>query len=228
MKKGKTIYLSDFRYYPEDEKELEIREILYKMRSFRALYIISFSFWASWGIAAAIMLLMLDIVTTKECIMGITVIIASFLIPLTVIVIVKRMIKNKDDVEKVMENAHIYLSDVGEDFLEQLQTDLYKGLSLMRKRNLVISDNYIIGSIGEMGFNPVVFPKDQIREIAYKVYESMFWASGFHWAFVQEFYFRLKNGNEIMIYVKDQDYPDLALKALENCGIKMIDLMQVG
>lgn len=38
MKKEKTIDMSQYRYYPEDKRKLELNEIIWKMRDFRPLF----------------------------------------------------------------------------------------------------------------------------------------------------------------------------------------------
>lgn len=226
MKKGKTIDISQYRYYPEDKQKLELDEIIFKMKDFRVLCIISIPVWVLWGIitSAILAVYLTEGAATTEWIVGIIIIFALFLMLWGIIFFIRYNAKNRSERNRIIKNANTYLSGVGEDFLEQVQADLYKGLPFMKKHNLVISDNYIIGSIKELGLDPIVIPKEQIREIAYKIYTHMFYIKGLHRGLKQEFYFRLKNGKEIKVHVNDKFYPELALSALQACGIKMIDI----
>lgn len=226
MKKGKAIDISQYRYYPKDKEKLELDEIIFEMRDFRVLYIISIPIWALWGIitGAILAVYLTEGATATEWVVGIIIIFILFLIFGSIIPFIRYRAKNKSEKNRIIDNANTYLSDVGEDFLEQVQADLYKGLPFMKKHNLVISERYIIGSIKELGLDPIVIPKEQIQEIAYAIYEQMFYIRGLYWELRQEFFFRLKNGKEIKVHVNDPFNSELALRALQGCGIKMIDI----
>ena len=123
--------------------------------------------------------------------------------------------------KRILKNAYKYLSNVGDDFLEQLQTDLNKGLPFRKKHNLVISERYVIGCITWGGLNPIAIPKEQIREIAYAAYELV---SIKRIIPVQEVFFRLENGKEISMPVSDYGNIGLTLRALKDCGAPIIDI----
>lgn len=218
-KKGKKIIdMSQYRYYPEDKRSLELNEILFNMRDFRLLYIFSIPIWAVWGSITFGILAVYFMEGATAIIIFIL-----FMIPLGIIILIRYRAKNKDKKNRIIENANTYLSNVGEDFLEQLQADLNKGLPFMKKNNLVISERYIIGSITDLVFNPIAIPKEQIREIAYVYYELV--SIRYHFV-VQEVYFRLKNEKEIRMPVGDRCNLDLTLRALEACGVPIIDITQ--
>ncbi len=237
MKKDNTIDMSRYRYCPEDKRKLELDAIFFEMKDFRAWYIISIPVWALWGIitAAVLAVYLTEGATAAEWAVGLAIIFGLFLILLGSIPFIKYMAKrpNRYLKERLLANANTYLanpylSDIGEDYLEQIQADLSKGLRFLKKHNLVISEQYIFGSVKEQGLDPVAIPKEQIQEIAYAIYNRPFhtYGMGIHSAMVlrQEFYFRLKNGKEIKVYVNDRNHPALALSALQECGIKMIDV----
>lgn len=229
---GRTsdIDMSRYRYCPEDKRKLDLNAIFFEMKDFRAWYIISIPVWALWGIitAAVLAVYLTEGATAAEWVVGLAIIFVLFLILLGTIPFMKYMAKKPDQYlrNRLLANVNTYLSDIGEDFLKQVQADLSKGLRFLKKHSLVISEQYIFGSVKELGLDPVAIPKEQIQEIAYAIYNRLFHTRGIHWAMVlrQEFYFRLKNGKEINVYVNDRNNPELALNALKECGIKMIDV----
>lgn len=220
-KSQKTIDISQYRYYPEDKRTLELNEILFWMRDFRVLYIAFIPVWAIWGIF--VFSFFYVGVIAAEGAVGIIIKLILLTIPLGVIILIRRIAKSKDEKKRLFKNAHKYLSNVGEDFLEQLQADLNKGLPFMKKYNLVISDNYIIGSMADIVLNPMAIPKEQIGEIAYVYYEIV--TIKRHYV-VQEVYFRLKNGKEIRMSVGDRNNLGLTLRALKDCGVPITDITQ--
>ena len=238
MKNDNTIDMSRYRYCPEDKRKLALDAIFFEMKDFRTWYIISIPVWALWGIitVAVLAVYLTEGATAAEGVVGLAIIFGLFLILLGSIPFIKYMAKKPDRYlkERLLANANTYLSEpfvqshIGEDYLEQIQADLSKGLRFLKKHNLVISEQYIFGSVKELGLDPVAIPKEQIQEIAYAIYERPFhtFGMGIHWAMVlrQEFYFRLKNGKEIKVYVNDRNHPALALNALQECGIKMTDV----
>lgn len=225
MVKEKTIDMSKYRYYPEDKKKLELNEIIRKMRDFRLLYIFSIPVWAAWGVytSALLFAFMPESVANNIWVIEVSTIFLWLIVPLGTIIMLRLIAKNKDKKKEIMRNAYNYLSNVGDDFLEQLQADLYKGLPFMKKHNLVISNSYIIGSITDIVFSPMAIPKEQIREIAYAYYSIS--TVKYH-IVVQEVYFRLKNSKEIRMTVGDRYNLGLTLRALESCGTPIIDISQ--
>ena len=225
MVKEQTIDINQYRYYPEDKKKLELDEIIRKMRDFRLLYIFSIPVWAAWGGFLSVLLFafMPKGIANDILVIGITVIFVWLVIPLGTIIVLRLIVGNTDKKKDIIRNAYKYLSNVGEDFLEQLQADLYSGLRFMKKHNLIISNSYIIGSITNMAFSPMAIPKEQIREIAYAHYSQT--TIKYHFV-IQEVYFRLKNGKEIMMPVGDRYNLGLTLRALEDCGTPIIDISQ--
>lgn len=225
-KSKKTIDMSQYGYYPEDKKKLQLNEILYKMRNFRALFIFTFLIWLVWGFfyTFAVLLILMKGATAAGWAAGGIVIFILCMLPWGIAILIKHKAKNKDEKEKILENANAYLSNVGGDFIEQLQADLNKGLPFMKKHNLTVSNSYVIGSMTAASFNPIVIPKEQIREIAYVYYSR----ATFRTRYVEQaVYFRLKNGKEIKIPVDDRDNLGLTLKALEDCGAPIKDITQL-
>lgn len=225
MKKEKTIDMSQYRYYPEDKTKLEIDEIIRKMRDFRVFYIFSIPVWAAWGGFSSVLLyaFMPESVANDGLVIGITALFVWLIIPSGAMIAIRLIVGNMDKKQDIINNAYYYLSNVGDDFLEQLQVDLYRGLRFRKKYNLVISNNYIIGSISDIGFHPMALPKDQIREIAYAYYSEA--TIKYHFL-IQEVYFRLKNGKEIRMPVGDQYNIDLTLRALKDCEVPIINISQ--
>lgn len=225
-KSKKTIDMNQYGYYPEDKKKLQLNEILFKMRNFRALYIFAFLIWLVFGsiYSFAILLILMKGATAAGWVAGGIVILILCMLPWGIVILIKHKARNKDEKDKIIENANTYLSNVGEDFIEQLQADLNKGLPFMKKHNLTISNSYVIGSMTGASFNPIAIPKEQIREIAYVYYSR----ATFRTRYVeQDIYFRLKNGKEIKLPVNDRDNLGLTLRALEDCGAPIKDITQI-
>ncbi|MDE6531326.1 MAG: hypothetical protein K2K96_11265 [Lachnospiraceae bacterium] len=231
-KSKQTIDTSKYRYAPEDKRALELHEIIFQLREFWGLNFIIILICSMMGIIYSFALVALystEVITEIGLGIGIVILCIIFvMIPLGIITLIRKKAKKKDEKDKIIKNANTYLSNVGEDFLEQLQADLNKGLPFMKKHNLVISDRYIIGSLAGASLNPMVFdpiaiPKEQIREIAYVYYT---WGTLRYRFIVQDVYFRLKNGKEIVLPVKDRHNIGLTLKALEDCRVPIIDITQ--
>lgn len=225
IKDKNTVDINQFRYDPEDKKELELNKIIFRVRDFRLLYVFSIPVWIIWAIFAAsiISVYKLTDTTVTGWTVRIIIIFTLFVTVLGTIIFIRYRAKNKDYKNRIIENANTYLPDVGDDFPEQLQKDLYNGLPFLKKHNLIISERYIIGSLKSAFFNPVAIPKEQIREITYRDYELITIKYHIH---EQEVFFRLKNGKEICMPVGDRGNLGLTLKALEDCGVPMFRLVQ--
>lgn len=220
-----TVDISQFRYDPEDKKELELNKIIFRIRDFRLLYVFSIPFWIIWAVFAADILSLYGSsdTTINGWLVRIIIIFALFIILSGTIIFIKYRAKNKDQINRIIENANTYLSDVGDDFPERLQKDLYKGLPFLKKYNLIISERYIIGSMKSAFFDPVAIPKEQISEITYRDYELITIKYHIH---EQEVFFHLKNGKEICMTVGDRGNLGLTLKALVDCGVPIRDVTQ--
>lgn len=223
MKKEKSIDMSQYRYDPEDKRKLELDEIIWKMWDFRLLFIITLPSWLLWVsfVVAFIVVCATSDVTATELVVFSAITLAAFLIPLGAMMTPVLIVRFMNEKNIILKNAYKYLSNVGDDFLEQLQTDLNKGLPFMKKRNLVISERYVIGSITYGILDPIAIPKEQIREIAYANYTVVTIKRIMP---VQEVFFRLENGKEISLSVSDPGNLGLTLRALEDCGAPIIDI----
>lgn len=229
-KSQKISNMSQYRYFPEDKGELELNAVIFRLREFSLLYFFTVLGCVMFGFICFPALLVVYStggMTAAGLAVGIMLLFLLFgAIPFGGIVFARYRLKNKDEKNRIMANANKYLSNVGEDYLEQLQADLRKGLRFMKKHNLIISTDYIIGSMTNAWLpivDPIAIPKEQLREIAYVYYT---WLSLKYRIVVQQIYFRLKNGKEIMMPVKDRYNIGLTLKALEECGVPIRDITQ--
>lgn len=229
-KSQKTINMNQYWYFPEDKRTLELNAIIFQLREFFLLYFFTILFCAMFGFIftfALVAVYSTESISAAGLAVGIMILFLLFVIlPLGVIVFIRYRLKNKDEKNRILENAKKYLTNVGEDYLEQLQADLRRGLRFMKKHNLVISTDYIVGSIAKTALpivDPIAIPKEQIREIAYVYYT---WGTLRYHFVEQEVYFRLKNGKQIMMPVNDRNNIGLTLKALEECGVPIKDITQ--
>lgn len=223
MANDNAIDITQYRYYPEDRKKLMIEAIIRKMRDLRLFYIFAIPVWAAWGLFSTVFFFVLlpESMANNVPVIRTATIFIWLIIPLVVMIALRLIIGHTDKRKDIMRNAHKYLSNVGNDFMEQLQADLYSGLKFMKKYNLVISHNYVIGSISDSAFNLMAIPKEQIKSIAYVYY----YQPTVRYTIVeQKIYFRLKNGKEVMMPVRDRYNIGLTLKALEECGVPIIDI----
>ena len=225
MKKENGIDMSRYGYYPEDKKKLEINEVIWKMWDFRLLVILDVLVWVLWFFhTLGILYIGYTYDATLTDWIGFSFIFfISCIIVLGITVVPIFIARFMDEKKRILKNIHKYLPGVGDDFLEQLQADLYKGLRFMKRHNLVISDRYVIGTITDLVLNPMVIPKDQIQEIAYANYRIVTLK---FYIVIKEVYFRLKNGKEIKMPVGDWDGLGLTLRALADCGVPIIDISQ--
>lgn len=236
IKSQKTTNMSQYWFFPEDKKVLELNVIIFQLREFFLLYFFIILFCALFGSIYTLALLFAYLspqkstegITGTGLAVGLMILFLVFVIlPLAAIVFIRHKLKNKDMKNRVLVNAKKYLSNVGEDYLEQLQADLKRGLRFMKKHNLVLSTDYVIGSIAKTGLpivDPIAIPKEQIKEIAYVYYT---WGNIKYHFVEQEVYFRLKNGKQLMMPVNDRNNIGLTLKALEECEVPIKDITQL-
>ena len=220
--------MSQYRYYPEDKRKLELNEVIFKMRDFRLVWICVMFPMACLLFPinlACFSFVFLEASTIGSWIVSIVVMLCSLLLSGGVYIAIRSYMKHKDERQKILEHAKRFQLNTDESFIDQIQEDLYKGIPFVKSHNILVSENYIFGSLKETGLDLVVIPKEQIIEVVHK-YESewTFVVNGFHRLVKQQLVFKLKNGKNINVFVSDKFHPELAWQALKNSGIKVVDI----
>lgn len=227
-----------YRYYPENPKKLELKEVLHKMRDLRYFYIFMIPAWIFWGSGAmaAVYTWFMDdsVIRTEEDVIGVVIYNAVILVGLGVIIgvyiLVNLAFKNKNIRPAILRNIQKYIPETDESIFDKVQEDLYKGMPFLKNHNIGISENYIIGNLNLNGFNPVIIPRAEIVEVGYEIYEGDSYTIPYNGrvanvrSVYQNFKFVLRNGNVVTVQVNDKFKWNLALSALQAAGLKTVNV----
>ena len=226
--------LKRYEYYPKDPKKLKLKEVLHKLRDYRLLFIFSIPVCLIWGCFAAACIAMPFIYEFKtekdytDMIMSYIVLAVSAL-AIFVIYPIIFAVKKSTTSRAAVTNTKKYLQ-IPDSFTEDVENDLAKGMPFLKSHNLGISENYIFGNLTLVNFTPVIIPRSEIVEVVYEIFEgnSALVAHNGHVTnarnFYQNFFFRLKNGNYVPVQVNDKFKLDIALAAIQQAGLKTIEL----
>lgn len=230
--------IKKYAYYPANPKALTLQSVIHKMRDFRFLYVFTIPIWIFWGAGAlaGIYCLFADLGRTKTrddyafLLIYNLVIIVLFFVNIGAYKLIHWKLKNKDVASILLNNTKQYLPQANQDLMGLVERDFANGLPFLKSHNLAVSNHFIIGSLNLNTLNPVVIPKEEVREVAYEIYEGdlRIIPSGrgvtMTRDIVQNFNFRLNNGQSVPVQVNDKYNPDLALYALQRAGLKTVNL----
>lgn len=226
--------LAKYEYYPKDPKKLKLKAVLHKLRDYRLLFIFSIPLYIMWGclaIACITMTFAYDFRTDqdyKDMAATYAVLLISGLLIFGIYMLIFA-VKKLTDTRAAVNNTKKYLW-IPDNFTEEVEKDLANGMSFLKSHNLGISGNYIFGNLTLINFTPVIIPKSEVVEVIYEIFEgaSTLIAHNGHLTnarnFYQNFFFRLKNGNYVPVQVNDKFKLDIALAALQNAGLKTVEL----
>ena len=230
--------LKKYEYSPDDPKKLELKWVLHVLRDMRLFYIFMIPVWIFWGSYAiavfSIWFYGSDVIRTKEDVTGIIVSEIVSVVLLFVIIgfikLINVILKNRDYRPAILRNIRKYIPEVTESIFENVQEDLKKGMPYLKDHNLGISENYIFGNLNLNTFNPVIIPRAEIVDVGYEIYEGASTTIPVNGHVVnarniyQNFHFRLRNGNSITVQVNDKWKSGLALTAIQNAGLRTVDV----
>lgn len=226
--------LAKYEYRPADPKKLTLKAVLHKLRDYRLLFIFSipvYIMWISFAIATISMSFIYDFKSSKDY-ADMATTYAALIVSGLVIAGVYMLIfavKKATDSKAAVANTKKYLQ-ISDSFAEEVENDLAKGMPFLTNHNLGISENYIIGNLTLINFTPVIIPKKEVVEVVYEIFEGATTtvAHNGHITnarnFYQNFFFRLRNGNYVPVQVNDKFKLDTALAAIQNAGIKTVEL----
>lgn len=226
--------LTKYKYYPQNPKKLKLKEVLHKLRDYRLLFIFSIPLYLMWGslaIACITITFNYDFRTRqdyKDMATACAVLLISGLVIFGIYMLIFA-IKKATDTRAALANTGKYLQ-ISDSFIGDVENDLSKGMPFLKSHNLGISENYIFGNLTLINFTPVIIPKHEVVEVIYEIFEgaSTLIAHNGHVTnarnFYQNFFFRLKNGNYVPVQVNDKFKLDIALAALQNAGMKTVEL----
>jgi hypothetical protein len=226
--------VNKYKYYPKNPRKLKLKTVLHKLRDYRLLFIFSIPLYIMWGcfaLACIALSFTYELMTKRDYIEMATSFIALILSGLVIVGIYFLIfaVKKATDSRAAVTNTKKYLQ-ISDSFVEEVENDLAKGMPFLKSHNLGISENYIFGNLTLINFTPVIIPKNEIVEVVYEIFEgaSTLVAHNGHVMnarnFYQNFFFRLKNGNYVPVQVNDKFKLDIALAALQNAGLKTIEL----
>lgn len=229
--------LKKYEYYPKDPRKLSYREVIHKMRDFRFFYILTSPIWVFWVAMAASVIFgwaTIDIASDGEkkgFIIYTIVTAVLFFVNIGIYKLVPYIVKHKETEHLMIDNTRAGLPEILEtELIGELEKDFAKGFMFIKSHNIAISEGYVIGNVNLNTLSPVAVPKKEIRIVDYQIYQapSTYIVHNGHIAaaknIVQNFYFRLRNGNTITVQVNDKWKSGLALQALQKAGIATRDM----
>lgn len=159
---------------------------------------------------------------------------AAFIIGLPVAVYVifriTGAIKLNISLKSLIPNTKKYLPDVSESLLSDVENDISGGMRFLKKGQIGMSENYIIGSLTLKRFTPVIIPVSEVVEVLYESFEGEITHLGIDGTisdvsdFYQYLFFRLRNGNYVPVLINDEDDTASSLQALRDAGIETVVL----
>ena len=133
----------------------------------------------------------------------------------------------------VIQNTKKYLPDISESLLYDVENDIAGGMKFIKKGNLGISGNYIIGSLTLRRFTPVIIPVSEVVEVLYESFEGDITGLDFNGQlydksdFYQYHFFRLRNGNYVPVLINDENDVTSSIQALREAGIETVILNRI-
>ncbi len=218
--------LSRYQYHPNNDKELTLENVIFKIRDLRlfyllimapvALFILAFS-------AALISVLIMERDTTRpgERVVMVLIILIAWLCYFGAYKFYIFYVKKKDETQSILRNAKQYQINFDGDLIGAFRSDIKQGIRFLKNHNLMISNRFVMGSVADPQFDPILIPIDQIDHVEYDISQSYDLALRRY--VYQRFYFHTLNGRVITIYVNDKFNPDLALNALQANGINTVE-----
>ena len=218
--------LSRYQFHPNNDKELTLENITFKMRDLRLFYILVMApvgvFILAFSAALLSVLIMgSDNRNLSESAIIVLIILAAWLCYFGAYKFYIFYVKKKDETASIRRNLKIYQIDFDGDLIAALRADLKQGVRFLKNHNLMISNRFVMGSVADPQFDPIVIPIDQIKYVEYDISQSFDLALRRY--VYQRFYFHTINGREITVYVNDKYNPDLALKALQANEINTVE-----
>ena len=139
-------------------------------------------------------------------------------------------IKLNISLKSLIPNTKKYLPDVSESLLSDVENDISGGMRFLKKGQIGMSENYIIGSLTLKRFTPVIIPVSEVVEVLYESFEGEITHLGIDGTisdvsdFYQYLFFRLRNGNYVPVLINDEDDTASSLQALRDAGIETVVL----
>ena len=103
-------------------------------------------------------------------------------------------------------------------------------MRFLKKGQIGMSENYIIGNLTLKRFTPVIIPVSEVVEVLYESFEGEITHLGIDGTisdvsdFYQYLFFRLRNGNYVPVLINDEDDTASSLQALREAGIETVVL----
>lgn len=139
-------------------------------------------------------------------------------------------IKLNISLKSLIPNTKKYLPDVSESLLSDVENDISGGMRFLKKGQIGMSENYIIGNLTLKRFTPVIIPVSEVVEVLYESFEGEITHLGIDGTisdvsdFYQYLFFRLRNGNYVPVLINDEDDTASSLQALRDAGIETVVL----
>lgn len=195
--------LDKYKYYPNNKKKLSLDETLYYMQDNIAMKVLYGVFLAIWSIFFISSVIILFILIYREAIIVGVVVVNVILIGVLLLgtgffCLMLHLSKRNGAKYTLDQNSRIYADITVNDFWEDVEQDLYKGIRF-RSPKLMLTEQFIIGTLDKARLAPVAIPVNQVKEIRYDVHYS---ARPTGKGYIEvKLYFDLLNGKTALLYL---------------------------
>lgn len=209
--------LNKYKYHPPDSGSLSLSEVLYRMRDFRLLYILSMPYWI---ICFSLFIADVSMIFGSygfdwQLFTSLIVFLTS--LGIGILMLIRSFARKKDDSQRILRNMQSYLPGITEHYIESVCRDLSRGMPFLKSHSIAVLESYILGSRTVWSLDPVVIPKEEIVEAIYEVWHQYKIGD-----IVMKIHFLLKNGASVPVAVNDKFGSWLQVEALEQAGIKTV------
>lgn len=190
-----------YTYYPEDKSKLSFDEIMYGMRDkllLKLFYGVIMFLWGFMLIVSNCMMPFLEGVGVMHYIVVNLCIVFLLAMTTVVFLLILRITKMSSCKALLLANTGRYFDIDDDEFFDCLQQDLWKGLRFRSKR-MLLTEQYVIGSLDELFLSPIALPISGISEVEYDIY---YYGGGSGRRYMKaKFFFHLRNEKTALMYV---------------------------
>ena len=190
-----------YKYSPEDKKKLSLDETMYYLHDkfiMKMFYGIFLFFWGIGFICCEVGLFVIEGATIVEAVI-INIVLFAVLLLVTGFFGLMLYVTRRNGAKYALNTNRRKNVDIKvDDFLKVVEQDLYKGMRF-RSPKLILTEQFILGTLGNGSLAPIAIPVNQVKKIRYSV-RRYGWPTGKRYM-EAKFYFDLYNGNTVLLYV---------------------------
>ncbi len=190
-----------YKYYPDDKKKLSLDETMYYMHDKTVIKVFYGVFLFIWGIVficGEVGLFVIEGATIVEAVVINVVLFAVLLLVSGVFGFMLYVTKRNGAKYSLDTNSRKYADIVTKDFLGVVEQDLCKGMRF-RSPKLILTEQFILGSLNKVSLAPVAIPVNQVKKIRY---DTHYFQSSSGGGYMEvKLYFELSNKKTVLLYL---------------------------